>query len=95
MANQVKRKLARAGYSVKSIDASYMDYLEANAQRTKSFRTPEDSKLAKKITSKLRKQLHREPTKEEIDKALRTKRYKDKEEEKTKTKVIRAFTNTL
>ena len=95
MGNQVKKKLARAGYSVKSIDANYMDYQEANAQRTKGFRTPEDSKLAKKITSKLRKQLNREPTREEVDKALRIKRYRNREEEQSKAKVIKAFTNTI
>ena len=95
MANLVKRKLARAGYSVKSIDANYMDYLDNNKQRTKGFLTPEDSKKAKKIASKIRKNEHREPSKEELRTALFFSKRKKLETNKNKPRFIKEFTNTL
>lgn len=42
--NQVKRNLAKSGFSCKSLDANYIDYIEHLNKGTKGFKTPEELK---------------------------------------------------
>lgn len=49
--NEVKRRLAKSGYSCKSLDCNYMDYLEQQSKRTKGFKTPEEIRRIKREKS--------------------------------------------
>lgn len=67
--NQVKRNLARSGFSCKSLDANYMDYLESLNKSTKGFKTPEEIKRANRenrIRTSLIKQNKKSKTKKSI-----------------------------
>lgn len=68
--NQVKRNLARSGFSCKSLDANYMDYLESRSKGTKGFKTPEEIKRADR-EDRIRKNLIEQNKKSKTKKSIK------------------------
>lgn len=68
--NQVKRNLAKSGFSCKSLDANYMDYLESLNKGTRGFKTPEEIRRINrenKIRRNLIKQNKKSKTKKSVE----------------------------
>lgn len=67
--NQVKRSLAKSGFSCKSLDANYMDYLESLSKGTNGFKTPEEIKRINR-ENRIRRSLIKQNKKSKTKKSI-------------------------
>lgn len=90
--NQVKRSLAKSGFSCRSLDANYMDYIEAYSERTSGFKTPEEVKRLDR-EKRIKRELLKQNKKAKVKKGIKqiNKEAREKSYIKSKPVIIKAF----